>query len=270
MGGYEAPVNPELWTNVASQIGSAATTGSVATGISTFTKWMLGLGISTVVVTTAVIVANSSDKEEPSKNLGLPPTGRVVENDATEENINFVPSQGTESNSEEAQENSGDIDTGFDRNGMEREHLVIPSIPYQEPTPPRVAPPEPLLNPAPSETGPAEANPAPPKEIVPPVAPEEKEQGYTIAQMVNTFTPNYDAANPYFTLEIDGLSEFSIVVLNQMSEVVFTSNDTEFVWDGTDSRTGDRVPAGNYLYYIIAQDRNGDPVKLMHQLIVNY
>jgi gliding motility-associated-like protein len=49
----------------------------------------------------------------------------------------------------------------------------------------------------------------------------------------NVFTPNGDGTNDYLETKIEGVNEFSVVVLNDNGKVVYQSQDTEFKWDGT-------------------------------------
>ena len=69
LGGFEAKVNPELWTNIASQIGTtAATTASV--GMSLVTKIIIGVSAASVITVTALLITNSEEapkKSEPEK-----------------------------------------------------------------------------------------------------------------------------------------------------------------------------------------------------------
>lgn len=88
---------------------------------------------------------------------------------------------------------------------------------------------------------------------------EPTEKHYTLVDPVNIFTPNGDGVNDVFELPSSGLEAFSIVVLDGRNKVVFTSSDPDFKWDGTLSG-GEPLPSGNYIYYLTARDKNGNPV----------
>jgi gliding motility-associated-like protein len=88
---------------------------------------------------------------------------------------------------------------------------------------------------------------------------EPTEKRYTLVDPVNIFTPNGDGVNDVFELPSSGLEAFSIVVLDGRNKVVFTSSDPDFKWDGTLSG-GEQLPSGNYIYYLTARDKNGNPV----------
>ena len=63
LGNFEAPVKPELWSGISSQIGATAAQ-SASGGMTVLTKTLIGLGIVAATVVTAVIVSSS---EEPVK-----------------------------------------------------------------------------------------------------------------------------------------------------------------------------------------------------------
>jgi len=74
--------------------------------------------------------------------------------------------------------------------------------------------------------------------------------------MPNAITPNGDGVNDALTLNAEGLTDFSVVVLDANNKVVFSSTNPGFVWDGL-LPNGDLAPAGTYQYYYTAKDANG-------------
>ena len=54
----------------------------------------------------------------------------------------------------------------------------------------------------------------------------------------------------------EGLTEFSLVVLDQRNKIIYTSQDTTISWDGL-GLSGETVPSGNYVYFITARDATG-------------
>jgi gliding motility-associated-like protein len=73
---------------------------------------------------------------------------------------------------------------------------------------------------------------------------------YSIS-LPNIFTPNGDGQNE--TLQIEwkqqDIEDFSIVVLNQNNNVLFSSSNPEFNWDGTDP-SGEKIARGTYIYFV--------------------
>ena len=77
LGNYEAKVDPSLWTNIASQIGGAATTAVVSTGLSIFSKWVIALSVASAVVLTTIVVLNNTNESVTEKSNK---TEQVAEN----------------------------------------------------------------------------------------------------------------------------------------------------------------------------------------------
>ena len=106
------------------------------------------------------------------------------------------------------------------------------------------------------------------KEIEPPIKTIEKTIPETAKQLKeeaeifvpNVFTPNNDGKNDRFIIKTRAIKEFSITILNTKNEAVFHSVDTSFVWDGKDVYQNN-LPEGNYVYFIIAKNKRGEPIK---------
>ncbi|MDG1333885.1 MAG: choice-of-anchor L domain-containing protein [Crocinitomicaceae bacterium] len=64
----------------------------------------------------------------------------------------------------------------------------------------------------------------------------------------NAFTPDGDRFNNDFRISTVGIQTLSIAIYNRWGEAVFTSNELDFIWDGT--YTGLYVPDGVYTYKI--------------------
>lgn len=87
-----------------------------------------------------------------------------------------------------------------------------------------------------------------------------------IANLPNIMTPNGDGVNDYLFIESEGLATFSIVVFNKKQQVVFSSEDIDFKWDGIDSRAQAPCPEGEYYYIITATDKGGNTIN-KHQIL---
>jgi gliding motility-associated-like protein len=79
----------------------------------------------------------------------------------------------------------------------------------------------------------------------------------------NIFTPNGDFKNDFWTVETTDLKVFVLELRDSKGEVVFTTSDKEFEWDGTNV-FGERVDAGVY-NYIIVTERASNGKKLVTQ-----
>ena len=72
----------------------------------------------------------------------------------------------------------------------------------------------------------------------------------------NIFTPNHDGRNDEFLIQSTEIEKFAIIIRNDKGQVVFDSNDPNFVWDGRD-KMNNMVPSGDYHYQIIAVGKDG-------------
>ena len=71
----------------------------------------------------------------------------------------------------------------------------------------------------------------------------------------NAFTPNGDSNNDGFSVYIQNVTELKVSIFDRWGEEIFTSNDKNFVWDGT--YFGNRVQNGVYVYKIAAVGFHG-------------
>jgi gliding motility-associated-like protein len=75
----------------------------------------------------------------------------------------------------------------------------------------------------------------------------------------NIFTPNNDGVNDQFFVQVTGIYNYQLIVLDAKSKVVWSTNDPNQKWDGY-SLGGEKLPNGSYLYFITAEDEAGNPV----------
>lgn len=291
LGNYEAKVNPDLWANIASQVGTAATSTAASTGISVFSKWLIGVGISSAVVTTTLIAVNwetehtsettpvvaeqSTTKQAPEESVELIedelPTiterERVLEQPVrSEEGETRFEEMTPPSIGEEEMEMNRSIPTLIDPS----DNLIVDTdvIPVEVDDTEQITPTiitgglpdaiqhieEPVSEPAVEE---------PIIEEEDPIVVEE----YSIEKLPNTFTPNGDGSNDFFEMNIKGLNDFSIVVMNSQSKTVYSATDSNFKWDGRDIH-GMPVPDGEYVYFLTGKTADGTFVKEYSRLTI--
>ena len=87
----------------------------------------------------------------------------------------------------------------------------------------------------------------------------------SIDNIPNVITPNGDRINDYFSVSTTDMQSFFISIRDKQGNEVFTSNDKDFVWDGTDF-DGNVLDKGMYTYIIIAEGKDGGVFKLPGQL----
>jgi gliding motility-associated-like protein len=86
-----------------------------------------------------------------------------------------------------------------------------------------------------------------------------------LGTLPNIFTPNSDGVNDVLSIESTELSEFSVVVIDKNSKIVYQSNDANFIWDGT-GLNGEIVSKGTYIYYITARNSKGELISKHNML----
>lgn len=252
LGNHEMPVDSALWKNVAAQAGIS--TGSAGLGLGTW----LGIAGGAALLTAGLFyftnskgdVAKAPMKEPKEKtSLSVPVKAKdqvdittgaaeyapmVVELQATE---NVIHCSGGEEvvilEPEKIQEPLVSQDDQAAETAQNSNHdplaaVQTPSVPSSQ----EVSNQETL-----AESSVANAKP---KNLV----------------MPNAITPNGDGVNDALTLDVEGLTDFSLVVLDANNKVVFSSTDPDFVWTGF-LPNGDPAPAGMYQYYYTAKDANG-------------
>ncbi len=87
------------------------------------------------------------------------------------------------------------------------------------------------------------------KEIQPPL----------IVYAPNTFTPNNDGINDFFTLKGVGIEQATLYIFNRWGELLFETNDLTKGWDGT--YQGQDVQSGVYVWKAVLTGYNGDELE---------
>jgi gliding motility-associated-like protein len=71
----------------------------------------------------------------------------------------------------------------------------------------------------------------------------------------NAFTPNGDGSNDFFKIGIENITAFEIIIANRWGEIIFTSTDPRFEWDGTFK--GQPCQTDTYVYLLNATGFHG-------------
>jgi gliding motility-associated-like protein len=267
----ETPVRPELWSAVSSSI---ATTSTVATAseMSLLAKITIGITIAASVTGTVIFLSKDEAKETPKievqnankqKESKSNPTENKVENNSTIStfnNSNLV--NRVSENTATATNNQ--FESIIDNTIFESTALVERPISYAQ-----IETKEELKAPKNNpkfETSTSAQNQETKQNVATEKLPEESKLQF---KLPNIFTPNGDGNNDYLKLDIANVTEFVIVILDAKSNVVFKSEDADFKWDGTNFN-GDKLPAGNYIYYVTANDSYGKPLTKYSALTIKY
>lgn len=89
-----------------------------------------------------------------------------------------------------------------------------------------------------------------------------------IGELPNIFTPNGDGRNDVFYIESKNLRSFELTVMDGQQNVVFSTKDPNFRWDGID-RYGNPVKDGRYIYVIVAEDEAGNAINKYQELVIS-
>lgn len=266
----ETPVRPEIWSTIASSI--ATTSGTAASGMSLLAKITIGITIAASV--TGAVIFLSKDKSKETPKIEVQKT-----NDQKEIKSNTIENK-SENNSPISKSNNPNSENRGDEN-HQTEHnnsieLVTESFStsenklVEEPTPNVQIEIKEELNTSESNSK-SEPNSKIQKQestlnTTSETLPEESKVQF---KLPNIFTPNGDGNNDYLKLEIENVTEFVIVILDAKSNVVFKSENLGFKWDGTNFN-GDKLPTGNYIYYVTAIDLEGKSVTKYSSLTIKY
>ena len=267
----ETPVRPELWSAVSSSIASSSAVATT-TGMSLLAKITIGITIAASVTGTVIFLSKDEAKETPKievqkankqKESKSNPTENKVENNSTVSKVNNSdPVNRVSENTATATNNQ--FESIIDNTIFESTALVERPISYaQIETKEEVKAPK--NNPK-VETSTSAQNQEPKQNVATEKLPEESKLQF---KLPNIFTPNGDGNNDYLKLDIANVTEFIIVILDAKSNVVFKSEDIDFKWDGT-NLNGDKLPIGNYIYYVTAKDSEGKAVTKYSSLTIKY
>lgn len=256
LGDFEANVRPEIWSSISSQLVSSPA------GVGTFTSSILTKGavaLSIVAAVSAVVYFSSNQTEPSDKSLKETASKALIATETLKEQAQKVerasvktpiqldkdqPSLTDIASSDISLENTLSHENVYNRTETvqviqkeeARETLLENSAVVRDNTEENTA-----VKPFITEVS-ANLN-------------EENSQTYTL-ELPNVFTPNNDGINDFLIVNTEGLTEFSLVVLDQRNKIIYTSQDTTISWDGL-GFSGETVPSGNYVYFITASDATG-------------
>lgn len=252
LSGFEANVRPELWANISSQI----TAVPAGTGMSLFTKLMIGVSAAASVGVIGFYLAKSSDSTVKPENT-TENTENVIqrENNQTEKINTLV--ENTTQNTENKEIKETHLPS------VESYQDLVVSWDATEATEPVKDQKKDVIEPVLSDNQQSENDTSDDEktdELEVPAATEpvleSKEPEGTIGELFNVFTPNGDGANDVLYVDSKDVTDFSVVVIDAQNNIVFQSTDADFRWDGT-GLNGEPVPAGKYLYYVTARNSLG-------------
>lgn len=301
LGNFEAKVNPELWANVASQVGAASGATAGASGMSLLTKAIIGIS-GAAVVTTGVVLYTSSEDEipEPKKE------NTVVSNETTtsekeplekEEKSVVVDLSNEETSNNEAtilpvapvEDPNRNVDpttgpndgrAGLQANELTNEPIAVEPVTTVTSTSTTLSEEQQqIINDRENDTKVLiqehEQNIAKedePLNTIPATAIEEEKEEVSII-IPDVFTPDGNGFNDDYHL-ISGqdleYKSFDFVIYDKTGNVVMMSKDPRFIWTGYDPVKGRLVETGQYAYVLVAETVKGTPIKETGTISVRY
>lgn len=72
----------------------------------------------------------------------------------------------------------------------------------------------------------------------------------------NVFSPDGNNINDFFKIDIEGETDYNLMIYNRWGDKVFESLDSKKLWNGTNMNDGDECPAGVY-YFIFSWKMRG-------------
>jgi gliding motility-associated-like protein len=276
---HPSEVNPNMWNAISSQIGAGAT-GASAAG----TAFSAGKVAALVIGAASLSVASYFAFRSETPERKITPTAQQTESNMTEENISKITEETGSETKLDVQAQKQQTQNVVQNNKLKTASRTSSStintigIDLQAPEPIRTihantVAETPKVEPAKSEP----SKPAPalfdPERIVKqraenttkpnPTEPSPVGKGYTFKHLPNVFSPNGDGSNDYFVVTSEGLTNYSLVILDKNNKTVWSTDNPEATWDGRDVG-GEMAPEGEYLYFIAADGPNGEKV-VKHQ-----
>ena len=259
LGDFEANVRPEIWSSISSQlVSSPAGVGAFATSI--LTKGAVALSI--VAAVSAVVYFSSNQTEQSNKSLKETDSKALTATETFKEQAQKVETSSVKTPIQLDKDQpsltdivSSDIslENTLSHQNVYNRTETVQVIQKEEAR-------EALLENSAVVRDNTEANTVV-KPFITEVSTnlnEANSQAYTL-ELPNVFTPNNDGINDMLIVNTEGLTEFSLVVLDQRNKIIYTSQDTTISWDGL-GLSGETVPSGNYVYFITARDATGNLV----------
>ena len=296
LSGHEAPVKPELWNAISSQIGSAGAATSAVTIKSIILKSVIGISVASIAIASYIYITSPEASLESTK-----PTPSLIKKDnkqaqeeplLSEETKKLIKADDDVVNKKTATKSSKSLNTPNEDVLLNDDLSSITSFVANEDAVKLNNQNEiiiqddlwsPIIDNVKSDIEEQVVTAGIPDDIIveeseetpntnelsnPEVQIEEDIRTKSRIIMPNVFTPNGDGSNDLLFIESESLTEFSVVVLDFNNQVIFKSSDPNFKWDGR-MLNGDIAPSGTYVYYVTAIDQLGNAIQKHSSLRIN-
>jgi hypothetical protein len=276
LGNHEVQVNSELWSAIESKIPNQSLVTSSSTGISILAKSVLGIGLAAGIVSISYFVFKDKKTEKfevkkEFKNLVESEKNKELIQDFETETIQpdeiqsvstinskFTKKQDVISPSNKKEIISEEIILSENKNRTEKQEFIKEILPEKI-----IASENKTDNKVENQTSETSHS----AENIAENSNEEKD--CFIGKLLNVFTPNNDNLNDEFYIEIKGLKDFSLIVLDKENKRVFSTTDPNFRWNGKDF-SDNLVPVGQYIYFFTGIDSKGNTITKSNTLQIQY
>ena len=262
----ELPVNEKLWNSISNQIVSAPAVSS----ISLLSKIIIGSSISAAAIVGGYYLNSTSENnEKQTKSQISVNKNELREVKEVKETISAIKQPSVSINKEEksiasepiiADDKLVDIPVNknlfISPNTVNINQSTVVAIQNKNDQPVNNIVAQSL-----TETSKATVVPSENKNI------SSEEKSVYKLDLKNVFTPNGDGVNDYLEIETEGLSDFSVVILDKNNQKIYTSNDPHFKWDGT-NMSGEFVTEGSYIYFVTAKTESNKPISKYSSLTI--
>lgn len=276
-------VRPDLWSGVQAKMASAGVTSTIAAkSVSILTKWILGsIAVGSAATISALVLFNNN--ETPKTEVQTSPQEKISEYKSETENID----NSTKNEFVTTSKNSDQKENNFILN-IEKPTLIgcaIQSLTnvvdeVEDNTTNIIS----ELNTEKTTTG-TTVGSSEENQIVaanenstksePEQNTEEteirKEENVTIlkskvSKFPDVFTPNGDGANDYYSIEIQNINNFHVMIMDVNNKIVFESTDPQFKWDG--SVRNEIQKSGQFACIVTGTDNEGKSFKDIQLFVI--
>lgn len=293
LGAHEAPVNPELWNAIASQLGTAATVTS--TGLSIVTKIIIGVSAASVIGTGVYFMSGNSDSKQQKEAVQHSQLTEKIEEEQQTIDSKQMELTTNESSDQQKQDRGNVVAQSTDREDKKtevqkqaeetttsaagkREDKSISrthetTIPYRNESLPNLIGEKPAVviteTKAPVKTEERQTTRKQEEQVAERTASgqvqAEQKLTFEITKLPNIYVLN---ASGYFSIGHKGeYSDFQFTIMDNKNNVVFRSENPDFEWRGTDLY-GNTIEPGNYIYIVTVKDQNGKAINKYSPLTV--
>ena len=259
---HTTPVRPEVWNGLQAKMAAAAVSSVVATkGISALAKWIIGSAAVTgvAVVTTLVVMNSTSEETQTTPPVKVETTSPSKEVEATP----IVANQPTQTVQNASTDVKEELEQRLPNLFFPIDKVIDPVDDVVESIHPKTTVTHSTSDPIDSFEfmGLPDENNKPAEPLVIPSSQPEDQATIekAVIRMANVFTPlNQDnQEDEYYLIECKHVKSLEVSILNTENDVVYSSTDPAFHWNGRRFNEGDFVEAGTYACVVIYKDLAG-------------